>query len=229
MKKHYFHNNGLSLRQFNLKCQNILSCAKRDIEKLKPYGITLELLTNFEQKLAVLNQVTTYGLDTASRKHLTLQRNNLRNELIKMVKMLQKQLFFAFESGTNGYDVLFSKNLSKVSLDQFANSMLEFVEILKQNAEDLVQYQVTGEKIAQVEALTSEFMVSYEALSGVKHTFKEASAERSDNRKEINRFLQYIASIGKTYWQLQGNPVLSAEYRISRPSKAYSKADDVES
>jgi hypothetical protein len=219
MKKMYFKNNGLSLRQFNLRCKNILNCAKRDLNVLNSYGVTHELLTDFEQKLAVLNQISTYPLDAASRKNLTLERNRLKKIIVAEVKMLQKQLFFAFEKGTSGYDVLFSKNLSGAALDKFASSILEFAEILKQNAQSLVQYHLTAEKIAQVEDLIGQFMSSYEALSGVHHTFKESAAERSAQRQEINRTLLYISGIGKTYWQLQGNPVLSKEYNISRVSK----------
>jgi len=228
MKKNYFHNNGLSLSQSTLRGMNILTSAKRDFEVLNPYGVTLELLTSAEQKLEVIKQASNYELDAASRKSLTLKRNSLRKQLQKEVALVQKQLFFAFEKGTSGYDVLFSGSLSNKKLDKFVSAINNFVFILNQNSEKLVQYNFTAERFAELSDLVTNFITLHEQISGVHHSFRESAAERSMQREEMFRILRYIAAIGRTYWK-DSNPILSAQYNISRKSVAPDATDETTS
>ncbi len=228
MKRNYFHNNGLSLSQTTLRGMNILTSAKRDFEVLNPYGVTLELLTSVEQKLEILKQISNHELDAASRKELVFERNRQRKQLQKKIALVQKQLFFAFEKGTSGYDVLFSSSLSNVKLEKFVNAINNFVFILQENSQKLVQYNFTAERFAELLDLVTNFITLHEQISGVHHSFRESAAERSMQREEMFRILRYIAAIGRTYWK-DRNPILSAQYNISRKSIAPDATDETTS
>jgi len=228
MKKNYFHNNGLSFSQFVLRCKNILTIAKRDLGVLNRYGVTLELLTSLEQKLDLLKDSSNYVLDVEARKGLIIERKQLQKQLMYEIALIRKQLGLAFEKGTSGYDVLFSKNLRNKSVDTFASTIVNFVRILEGNSEKLAQYNFTTERLAELSDLVSNFIDLYEQISGVHHFFKESASNRSDEREEINKLVRYIAGIGKTYWQ-QRNSVYCAEYNISRKLVAPTATDSDES
>jgi hypothetical protein len=214
MGKKYFHNGGLSFREFLNTSKNVCASAERDLSELQRVGVKAEMLAGLKTMLTELEIETTYALDSAAGKVLTAKRNEMKLILLDEIYLLKMQLHDVFAKGTDNYDAIFGKSLSSSTLSIFANAIQNMVVALERNVALTTEYGVDEERIKDFASMVLDYLSLYENKLLYKHNFNLSASERSDKREEAYKLLAFITRIGKAYWKRK-DAAKAAQYRIN--------------
>ncbi len=214
MGKTYFRNGGLSFREFINRSKNVCASAERDLSELERVGVKPELLSRLKVMVTELETETTFALDSAEGKVLTAKRNEKKLVLLDEIDLLKQQLCYVFAKGTDNYDAIFGKSLSKVKLNEFVDSIKNIVEALERNVALTTEYGVDEERVNYFASLVLNYLMLFENKLLHKHDFKLSASNRSSKREDAYELLSYIARIGKAYWKRK-DAARAAQYRIN--------------
>ncbi len=223
-----FRSSGLSLYQLKMESNNISILAERDTNELQTVGIMPELVAELKLSVLKLDDLSTYGLDLAAKKVITAERNRAKNMLKEFIYILREQLMPVFNNETSLYDSIFSKNIASTNIAAFILAATETLQAIKQNLDLAAEYHFSAAQVSTFEGLLENLKVLEAKKRSVEKAFTSESSNRGDVKEEVFAKLNYIASVGKAYWKYK-NPVKSAQYNISRKSKASQSASDDES
>lgn len=226
INKFYFKN-GLSLRQEIKQSEKIVGYAKRDLTQLQPKGVTIELIEKLEAKAQALEEQSFYGEDVAKRKELTTTRNESIKQITDEIEMLRSQLRLVFSTKTGSNDALFTRAMSRLSVDEFINLANETLNVLKQSTDKIAIYGVTAEVIADFESQIKNLIEIDNNQVSVAGSLVNSTFERSELRREVHELLQHISIIGKTYWK-RVNPAMSKNYIIRKIKISDSTEEDID-
>jgi len=211
----FYFNPGMSTGHLLTIINKVCTSAKRDIDHLKTMGITPELVEELEAKAQALNANDVHTIVVGKKKITTNARNLKLEEVKTLIEKLRKQLRLVFSSRTGEFDAIFTKALTRISVEQFIEIAKATFVVLNTTTQNIAIYGVTPEVVANFETKINELVSSHYEQTNKTNVLGSITYERSELKKDAYLLLEHVSAIGKEYWR-KTNPAVSKEYDIRK-------------
>ena len=179
----------------------VLYALKRDSEDLRKYGITAQMIGEFETKV---NNLDATGTDTAWRKLTTIKVSDLdtaKNNLLSIIKVIGFNLNLAGESQQLRLAYALTKSLYKLMRVELQRAALDLIEKLDENRDEVLAAGVTEDQLAELQSAYDSF-VSQIADKLDTHQVRKATTEnRNNDFMDVYNLASRYAEIGKEHWK----------------------------
>lgn len=213
----------MSTRNLLTTIDDVCKFAQRDIDFLKTMGITPELIETLVAKAQELQTNKPHAIIVGEKKMTTTARDLKLEEVKTLIEKLRKQLRLVFNSETNEFNSIFTKPLTKISVEQFITIADLTLKAINATTQNISIYGVTPEVVTGFDNKFNELVSLNNKQSSETKVIGSDTFMRSELKNEAYLLLEHIAAIGKEYWR-KTNPERSKEYDIRKKRSSVATA-----
>jgi len=199
----------LSQTALKTKATKVLYALKRDASDLRKYGVTAQMIADFETKV---NNLHATGPDSDWRSLLSIAVSDFdtaKIDLLKTIKVIGFNLKLNGNSQSVTYAGMQIQNMTSLDNVDLERAVSSLIQTLDTNHDEMIAAGVTDEQIAELKTADNNFVSKMAAKLNASQVRKTTTENRNKDYVEVYDLAVKYAEIGKELWK----DISPAKYR----------------
>jgi len=196
-----------------LFASNLYSFLNRDLTEMATFGVTEEKLEVFRDYLDDFEQIAPDGSIRADVQEYTLQKNNLKEELLEAIRNMALRVELKWGIASSNYRRLNLSTLTRLSDSELLFAARTVHTRSNDWISDLTDYGLTAEVLTSFNSLIQNFELSLNEQSDAIADRDIKRVERITRGNELYRLVANYTNIGKRVYE-KSNPAKYNDYII---------------